>query len=325
MKIVHWHISRSNGLFRSLSRPAPPYSPYIPLPQATSALDAESEYLVQAAIERNLHGRTVLIVAHRLSTIERADRILVVQRGAILEQGSHEELLARPHGLYARLVRRQMRRVQGERSGRAQRDGGANGGGGTGMDGDFDDPELLSELERTSTQGDTSDTQSIHIGDTLDRQSLHIGDTTDRQSLLQGDTTDTLSLHKGDMSDPQSSHRGPMEASADAESKEPAACELAEPAALVCRASKEGSSRVVSVATSTTHLSREFNSHAYERSVPIPIRCTARLPHTQCSCCGTRRNRRPATLHPPGARVALEARGCPRCALLVDHMTAFSV
>lgn len=65
---------------------------------------------MQKAIERNLSGRTVLIVAHRLSTIERADRILVVHRGALLEQGSHAELLARPNGLYARLVRRQLAR-----------------------------------------------------------------------------------------------------------------------------------------------------------------------------------------------------------------------
>ena len=80
------------------------------LDEATSALDAESEYQVQKAIERNLSGRTVLIVAHRLSTIERADRILVVHRGALLEQGSHSQLLARPDSLYARLVRRQLAR-----------------------------------------------------------------------------------------------------------------------------------------------------------------------------------------------------------------------
>src|SRR3954453_172384 len=76
------------------------------LDEATSALDTESEALVQAALERLMHGRTCFIIAHRLSTVRGADRILVVQNGRIAEQGPHEALLAR-NGIYARLVQHQ--------------------------------------------------------------------------------------------------------------------------------------------------------------------------------------------------------------------------
>ncbi len=77
------------------------------LDEATSALDAESEYLVQQAIHKNLKGHTVVVVAHRLSTIENADKIIVVDHGEIVEQGTHRELL-RKNGLYAYLVQKQM-------------------------------------------------------------------------------------------------------------------------------------------------------------------------------------------------------------------------
>jgi ATP-binding cassette subfamily B (MDR/TAP) protein 9 len=77
------------------------------LDEATSALDAESEYLVQQAIHKNLKGHTVVIVAHRLSTIENADKIIVLDHGQIVEMGNHKELLRR-EGLYAHLVRKQM-------------------------------------------------------------------------------------------------------------------------------------------------------------------------------------------------------------------------
>ena len=69
-------------------------APILVLDEATSALDNESERLVQNALEVLMHNRTTLVIAHRLSTIRRADRIVVVVRGQIVEQGTHEELLA---------------------------------------------------------------------------------------------------------------------------------------------------------------------------------------------------------------------------------------
>ncbi|XP_071093538.1 ABC-type oligopeptide transporter ABCB9-like [Haliotis cracherodii] len=77
------------------------------LDEATSALDSESEHVVQQALYSNVKGRTVLIIAHRLSTVERAHRIVVINKGAIVEQGTHMELLAN-RGMYANLVKRQM-------------------------------------------------------------------------------------------------------------------------------------------------------------------------------------------------------------------------
>jgi subfamily B ATP-binding cassette protein MsbA len=79
-------------------------APILLLDEATSALDSESERYVQQSLERLMSGRTTFVVAHRLSTIERADRIVVMQGGSIVEIGSHAELLARG-GLYATLHR----------------------------------------------------------------------------------------------------------------------------------------------------------------------------------------------------------------------------
>jgi subfamily B ATP-binding cassette protein MsbA len=80
--------------------------PLLILDEATSALDAESEVLVQRALERLMKGRTSVVIAHRLSTVRRADRIVVLDRGRIVEQGSHASLLA-AGGHYAHLCRLQ--------------------------------------------------------------------------------------------------------------------------------------------------------------------------------------------------------------------------
>ena len=81
-------------------------APLLLLDEATSALDTESERLVQQALETAMRGRTTIVVAHRLSTVQRADLIVVMEDGQIVEQGRHTELLARG-GLYARLARLQ--------------------------------------------------------------------------------------------------------------------------------------------------------------------------------------------------------------------------
>jgi ABC-type multidrug transport system fused ATPase/permease subunit len=77
------------------------------LDEATSALDAESEHLVREALERLMHGRTTLIIAHRLSTVASADRVLVIEKGAVTQVGTHAEL-SKKDGTYRRLVERQM-------------------------------------------------------------------------------------------------------------------------------------------------------------------------------------------------------------------------
>ena len=81
-------------------------APILLLDEATSALDAESERLVQAAVDKLAEGRTTLVVAHRLATVKRANRIVVFEAGQIVAQGTHDELVAED-GLYARLARLQ--------------------------------------------------------------------------------------------------------------------------------------------------------------------------------------------------------------------------
>jgi ATP-binding cassette subfamily B protein len=78
-------------------------APILLLDEATSALDAESEAKVQQALERIMGSRTTLVIAHRLATVQRADRILVLDQGRIVEEGTHQSLIAKG-GLYSRLA-----------------------------------------------------------------------------------------------------------------------------------------------------------------------------------------------------------------------------
>ncbi len=82
--------------------------PILVLDEATSSLDAESEALVQEALDRLMKGRTTFVIAHRLATVVHADRIIVLRHGRIAESGTHDELM-RQRGYYSTLVERQTR------------------------------------------------------------------------------------------------------------------------------------------------------------------------------------------------------------------------
>jgi subfamily B ATP-binding cassette protein MsbA len=98
-------------------------APLLILDEATSALDSESEVLVQTALQNLMKGRTVFVIAHRLSTVRRADRILVLENGVIADQGSHEELLSRL-GTYRRLYELQFADIEGPSQGSGLAGGG---------------------------------------------------------------------------------------------------------------------------------------------------------------------------------------------------------
>lgn len=82
-------------------------APILILDEATSSLDSESEVLIQQAMERLMIGRTTLVIAHRLSTVRALDRLLVFNKGKILEEGDHDLLIRKPGGIYRRLFERQ--------------------------------------------------------------------------------------------------------------------------------------------------------------------------------------------------------------------------
>jgi ATP-binding cassette subfamily B protein len=78
-------------------------APILILDEATSSLDSRSEFLIQDALDSLMKGKTAIVIAHRLSTIRKMDRILVIEGGAIKEDGSHDELLKKPESLYRKL------------------------------------------------------------------------------------------------------------------------------------------------------------------------------------------------------------------------------
>jgi len=92
------------AIARALVRDAP----ILLLDEATSALDAENERLVQVALDQAMEGRTTIVIAHRLATVLRADRIVVMEDGRVVQEGTHQALMTQG-GLYARLAELQFR------------------------------------------------------------------------------------------------------------------------------------------------------------------------------------------------------------------------
>jgi len=97
----------------SIARALVRNAPILLLDEATSALDTESEAAVQKALDEAMSGRTVVVIAHRLSTVVRAEKIIVMQNGRVVEEGNHETLAEADNGLYARLNNLQRPAVSG--------------------------------------------------------------------------------------------------------------------------------------------------------------------------------------------------------------------
>ncbi len=93
-------------------------APILVLDEATSSLDAESELLVQDALQTLMRNRTSFVIAHRLSTVRRADQIIVLEKGRIVEVGKHDELLARPSSVYSKLY--SLQAFEGRRPGQVR-------------------------------------------------------------------------------------------------------------------------------------------------------------------------------------------------------------
>jgi len=115
---IHTSVGDSGGLFSggqrqriAIARALLKNAPILILDEATSALDTESERLIQEALARLMRERTTLVIAHRLSTVEHADQIVVLDAGRVVEQGTHSQLLARG-GQYAALHRLQFHEAQ---------------------------------------------------------------------------------------------------------------------------------------------------------------------------------------------------------------------
>ena len=100
------------GIPVSIARAILKDAPILILDEATSSLDTEAEIEVQGALENLMQGRTTLVIAHRLSTVRNADRIVVLVDGRIIEEGTHDELLAR-QGEYAKLYAMQFKEENG--------------------------------------------------------------------------------------------------------------------------------------------------------------------------------------------------------------------
>jgi len=99
-------LSQGERQLLSFARALATEAPILLLDEATASIDSKTEHTIQVALENMLHNRTALVIAHRLSTVQAADRILVMRGGRISEDGSHAELLARD-GLYAHMYRTQ--------------------------------------------------------------------------------------------------------------------------------------------------------------------------------------------------------------------------